>query len=415
MSEAPPRRRWGSGWPWRRGWCRRRGPDGAGAAAARGAPPASDPRQDDEAEAGGEPEGFVLPATTQVTPPLVFMGYVDVGFADAEGNGTSYPAVDTRLPADYGVDTFAPAVNSRGDVASHRRRRAVRQRLPAPLGGHRRAAVVPAQHRQLRPALPGARARRSWRSPALQLLPRFGAGRGNQTLVLLEQAFGRVTPIPARSSSSAPASSTRCSASSTWTTRPTSAPGSPLRCWPATPPAPRWGSRPSSASRSRPLWSAVSLNTVGHQQRQLRRGAAAARRQPDRRAGAVARLGYELNLPLVQVKLGGSGLTGPAQRPAGSRCPSSGCGASTRASTWPACRWPANTWTSTRSWGRAGKETGLGAFPVSSEFQARGFWAQAAYAWQAGLGPLTARHRCTAATSGGGRSSRGSGPSRWPG
>ena len=34
-----------------------------------------------------------------------------------------------------------------------------------------------------------------------------------------------------------------------------------------------------------PLWSALSLNVAGHQQRQLRRGAAAARRQPDRRAG----------------------------------------------------------------------------------------------------------------------------------
>jgi hypothetical protein len=77
-----------------------------------------DPATEEEPEGPEGAEGFVLPAATEVTPPLVWMGYVDVGFADAEGDGTSYPFSDTRLPADYGVDTFATAVNSRGDVAS---------------------------------------------------------------------------------------------------------------------------------------------------------------------------------------------------------------------------------------------------------------------------------------------------------
>ena len=49
-------------------------------------------------------------------------GYVDVGFAKAQGNGTSFPAsyatAPPRGPADYYVDTFAPAVNSRGEAAS---------------------------------------------------------------------------------------------------------------------------------------------------------------------------------------------------------------------------------------------------------------------------------------------------------
>jgi hypothetical protein len=57
-------------------------------------------------------------AGTAVVPPLTMMGYVDFGFADAGGDGTSFPPGDYRVPADYGVDTFATAVNSRGDVAS---------------------------------------------------------------------------------------------------------------------------------------------------------------------------------------------------------------------------------------------------------------------------------------------------------
>ena len=43
-----------------------------------------------------------------------------------------------------------------GRRGQHRRPGPVRERLPAPVGGHRRPAVVPAEQRQLRPALPGA-------------------------------------------------------------------------------------------------------------------------------------------------------------------------------------------------------------------------------------------------------------------
>src|SRR4029079_12841223 len=50
--------------------------------------------------------------------PLVGTGYVDVGFAKAQANGTSFHPADNRSPLDYGVDPFAPAVNARGEVAS---------------------------------------------------------------------------------------------------------------------------------------------------------------------------------------------------------------------------------------------------------------------------------------------------------
>jgi hypothetical protein len=81
------------------------------AAAAEVTPPADEPALEEQ------PAG----ATPQVSP-LVVTGYVDVGFAKAQGDGTSYPPAYTPPapggPVDYYVDPFAPAVNSRGDVAS---------------------------------------------------------------------------------------------------------------------------------------------------------------------------------------------------------------------------------------------------------------------------------------------------------
>src|SRR5262245_16717849 len=72
-----------------------------------------------EPEPLNDSDGYTPPAQGPGAPsPLSIGGYVDVGFAHAGGDGTSFPAGDLRLPADYGVDAFAPAVNSRGDVAS---------------------------------------------------------------------------------------------------------------------------------------------------------------------------------------------------------------------------------------------------------------------------------------------------------
>ena len=82
------------------------------AAAAEVAPPA--------AEGQAEAQAIEEPATgsTPQVAPLVVTGYVDVGFAKAQGNGTSFHPDDNRAPLDYGVDPFAPAVNSRGEAAS---------------------------------------------------------------------------------------------------------------------------------------------------------------------------------------------------------------------------------------------------------------------------------------------------------
>src|SRR4051812_9307075 len=68
-------------------------------------------------EALAQADAYSPPAASQASG-LQINGYVDVGFAAAQGNGTSFAPGDARIPADYGVDTFATAVNSRGDVAS---------------------------------------------------------------------------------------------------------------------------------------------------------------------------------------------------------------------------------------------------------------------------------------------------------
>ena len=119
-------------------------------------------------------------------------GYVDVGFARAQGNGSSFRAGDTRLPADYGVDTFAPAINSRGDVASlDAGGRFVNGFLPNSMEiGNKASFFINTVNGDLLYTPPGA--------PLLffvraQLLPRFSSG--SKTRVLLEQAFGRITPF----------------------------------------------------------------------------------------------------------------------------------------------------------------------------------------------------------------------------
>ncbi len=119
-------------------------------------------------------------------------GYIDVGFAKAQGNGSSFRAGDTRLPADYGVDSFAPAINSRGEVASlDAGGRFVNGFLPYSMEiGSRASFFVNTVSADVQYTPPG--------TPLLffvrtQLLPRFS--NGSRTRVVVEQAFGRLTPF----------------------------------------------------------------------------------------------------------------------------------------------------------------------------------------------------------------------------
>jgi hypothetical protein len=170
------------------------------------------PTLTDVSAAEGEPPPDEPPPeepATGVTPqvaPLVVTGYVDVGFAKAQGNGTSYPAGYTPpmagAPVDYYVDTFAPAVNSRGDVASTipPPGTVVNGFLPRSAGiGGRPSFLLNTASVDLRysaaelPIMVFTR---------LQLMPRLygpdigpGQTAGDTTRLLLEQAFGRITPL----------------------------------------------------------------------------------------------------------------------------------------------------------------------------------------------------------------------------
>ena len=126
-------------------------------------------------------------------PPLRLSGYVDLGFARAQGNGTSFAAGDQRLPADYGVDTFAPAVNSRGEVAStDSGGRFTNGFLPRSMGigGHASFLIntVDLDVRYQHPSVPLLFFTR------LQFLPRFSPS-GDSTRVVAEQAFARLVPF----------------------------------------------------------------------------------------------------------------------------------------------------------------------------------------------------------------------------
>ncbi len=109
------------------------------------------PPSESEPEPINDSDGYTPAVEGAGAPsPLSIDGYIDVGFAKAQGNGTSFAPNDQSIPADYGVDTFAPAVNSRGDVAStNSNGRFVNGFLPRSvgIGGN---AVVPAQHARRR-------------------------------------------------------------------------------------------------------------------------------------------------------------------------------------------------------------------------------------------------------------------------
>lgn len=144
-----------------------------------------------EASSASVPSGYTPEEAT--ASPFRISGYVDVGFAKAQGRGSSFHPDDTRVPADYGVDTFAPAVNSRGEVASlDASGRFVNGFLPrtVDIGGHgsfllNTASLDLFYEPSSAPVLVFARA---------QFLPRFEKGSGG-TRLLLQQAFGRVTPF----------------------------------------------------------------------------------------------------------------------------------------------------------------------------------------------------------------------------
>jgi hypothetical protein len=143
---------------------------------------------------------------TPEAAPLVVTGYVDVGFAKAQGDGTSYPPnympPIADAPVDYYVDTFAPMVNSRGDVASNLNppNTMVNGFSPRSAGiGGKPSFLLNTADVDLRysatelPVMVFTR---------IQLVPRLygpdvtdGQMAGDYTRLVVEQAFGKITPL----------------------------------------------------------------------------------------------------------------------------------------------------------------------------------------------------------------------------
>jgi hypothetical protein len=182
------------------------------------APPpnlAAPPPPDAPPPAETEPAEEATPPPPSNVSPLILTGYVDVGFAKAQGDGTSFPAsyatTPPRGPADYYVDPFASAVNSRGEAASIAAPpgTSIAGFLPRSAGiGGKPSFLINTADVDLRytaPELPIMIFTR------LQILPRLydpipmttpttpdtseGMPAGEHTRLYLEQAFGRITPL----------------------------------------------------------------------------------------------------------------------------------------------------------------------------------------------------------------------------
>lgn len=258
---------------------------------------------EDEATPGYTPD------EAQAQEPLRFTGYLDVGFAKATGNGSSFLESDARVPLDYGNDAFAPAVNSRGEVAStDTQGRFTNGFMPRSVGIgsapsfliNTLSADVRVQPRNV-PVFLFAR---------LQLMPRL-LPTGDVTRVELQQAFGRWSPFKAHELAVflgrfdsvfgieylENEANLRLGITPSLTARYTTGHG--------------LGAKALYRFHVPALWSAFSINaaatTNGTRIEALVPVSASL-------TGVVvgsARLGYELNLQKVQVKAGVSGLYGP--------------------------------------------------------------------------------------------------------
>jgi hypothetical protein len=320
-------------------------------------------------------------------PGWAWSGYLDVGFAKAQGNGTSFSPDDTRLPADYGVDPFAPAVNSRGEVASiDSGNRFTNGFLPRSLGiGGRPSLFINTLSFDVRY---DARHTPVSVFSRVQLLPRFSNERGSETRLVLEQAFGKVSPFPSIELSLSLGrfdsvfgieylenqANFRTGITPSLVARYTT--GTAV------------GAKAFYRLQLAPIWSALSLNLAA-----TNGGTFVEALQPQElsltgRPVGSGRLGYELNLSGLQMKLGGSGLYGPRNDQGDQKAMQRAWGADARVYFLGLSlageyvhvdedRGPGND-----------KRTGAGAQTGASAFHARGFYGWVSYELPFSLGLL---------------------------
>jgi len=338
-----------------------------------------------EVDADNASDGYT-PAEGSTAPPAFHLnGYVDIGFAHAQGDGTSFPAGDMRVPADYGVDTFAPAVNSRGDVAStDAGGRFVNGFLPRSVGiGGRASPLVNVVDFDLRYNVPAAPLMFFSR---LQLLPRF-TGTEDETRPLLQQAFARLVPFDSQELALSVGkfdsvvgieyldneSNIRIGVTPSLVARYTT--GQSL------------GAKLFYRVQIPAAWSAISLNvaatTSGSFVESLQMPDVSLTGTP---VGS-GRLGYELNLPRFQLKLGGSGVYGPRNDQTDRHVLQRVLDGDLRVAV-AGLYLNAEYVRVDEDEGNDQKITSLGVFPLVSAFHERGYYAQLAYGLVIDAGPL---------------------------
>lgn len=331
-----------------------------------------------EAEAQSDSQGYTPPAGSGQS--LAIHGYVDIGLVKATGDGTSFRPGDTVVPADYEVDTFAPMVNSRGDVAStDSRGRFTNGFLPRSVGiGGNLSFLVNTVDLDVRYEVPG--------TPLLvfaraQLLPRFSSS-GDGTRLVVEQAFGRIIPFDSQELALTVGkfdsvfgieyldnqANLRTGVTPSLMARYTT--GTPL------------GAKLFYRYQFPSLWSAVSLNVSATNSSPF----VEALQPPDLSFTGVpvgaARLGYELDLPKAQLKIGLSGMLGPRNDQRDWQVQQRGWGADLRF--YAAGLTVAGEWVYvTEDRGETPEKlTGTGGAAFASGFAARGLWAQVAYGFE---------------------------------
>jgi hypothetical protein len=308
-------------------------------------------------------------------PALTIGGYLDLGFADAQGDGTSFHPDDQRLPLDYGADSFATAVNSRGDVASSESGgRFTNAFLPRSAGiGGRPSFLLNTVDLDVRHA---PRDSAFLVFVRLQFMPRLTPA-GSETRVLVEQAFGRVQPL-------------RDHELMLFVGKVDSVFGieyldnqAPLRTGVTPSLLSRYTTGPALGGKLlyrlqlAPLLSAVSLNVAATNNAPFSDALQASEASLTGRPVLSARAGYELDLPGFQLKLGGSGMRGPRNdqmdREAGQRA----WGADVRAYAL-GINLAGEYLHLDQDRGAGPKLTGAGPAFIASAFHVRGFWTQLA-------------------------------------
>jgi hypothetical protein len=340
----------------------------------------------DELEPINDSEGYT-PAVGEGAAPssLSINGYVDVGFAKAQGDGTSFAPADTRVPLDYVSDGFAPAVNSRGDAASTYPgpNRVVNGFLPRSAGiGGRPSFLLNTMSVDFKYAPTFAPVTMFSR---VQFLPRF-TGQNDDTRVYVEQAFGRIIPIDSQELAISVGkfdsvfgieyldnqANIRTGITPSLIARYTT--GQSI------------GAKLFYRLQIAPLWSAVTLNAAAANSGTF----IEALQPPDASLTGVpvasGRLGYELNAPVVQVKLGVSAMYGPRNDQPDRDARQRAYGADLRIAV--AGVYVNAEYVRVDEDEGGVKVTSIGVYPFASGFAARGGYVQLAYALALDWGPL---------------------------